>query len=52
MRKYQIDYWIEKNDESVDCEKIVEAENVLSALQNFLEEHRIIKRVISIKEIN
>ena len=35
MRKYLICYWAERNDCATDLEKIVEADNMMEALEKF-----------------
>jgi hypothetical protein len=51
MRKYLIYYWAEKNDDAVDCEKIIEASNIQEALNKFLNMTIVYKRITQIKEI-
>ena len=35
MRRYLICYWTERNDECTDLEEIVEADNIMEALEKF-----------------
>ena len=35
MRKYLICYWAERNDVATDLEQIVEADNIMQALEKF-----------------
>lgn len=35
MRRYLICYWTERNDVSTDLEEIVEADNIMDALEKF-----------------
>lgn len=51
MRKYLIYYWAEKNDDAVDCEKIIEASNIDEALIKFKDVTIVYKRITQIKEI-
>lgn len=51
MRKYLFHYWIEKNDESVDCEKFIEADDIESALVSFKENTRVYRRITKIEEV-
>lgn len=51
MRKYLITYYIEKNDDCVDVEKVIEANTITEALEKFKELRKIYKRIIQIKEI-
>ena len=50
MKKYLISYWIERNDEAVDLEKIVEADSILEALNNFVSTERF-RKISSISEV-
>ena len=50
MRKYLICYWTERNDVATDLEDIVEADNIMEALENFAVS-KVFKRVSSISEI-
>jgi hypothetical protein len=36
MRKYLICYWTERNDVAMDLEEIVEADNIMQALEKFI----------------
>ena len=51
MRNYLFYYWAEKNDDAVDCERIIPAENIEVALSKFKEEVKVYKRITQIKEI-
>lgn len=51
MRPYLISYYAERNDECVDLECIVEADDILGAINIFLDNVRPIKRITSIREI-
>ena len=51
MRKYLIFYYTEQNDDCVDLEKIVEADDILSAINVFNNEIKIIKRITTITEL-
>ena len=35
MRRYLVCYWTERNDVSTDLEEIVEADNIMDALEKF-----------------
>jgi hypothetical protein len=50
MKKYLISYWIEKNDEAVDLEKIIEADSILEAINNFVSTERF-RKISSISEV-
>jgi len=49
-RKFLVSYWIEKNDESVDCETEIFADNFDEAYAKFREKYRLAK-IESIKWI-
>ena len=51
MRNYLFYYWAEKNDDSVDCEKIIPAEDIEMALVKFKEQIKVYKRITLIKEL-
>jgi hypothetical protein len=51
MRKYLIFYYAERNDECVDLEHIVEANNMISAINVFNNEIRLVKRITTITEL-
>ena len=51
MRKYRFTFYAEKNDDCVDLEKDIEANNIIDALLIFQQEQRLYKRIIEIKEI-
>jgi hypothetical protein len=42
-KKFLACYWIEKNDEAVDCETIIEAYNFDEAYTKFREQYRLAK---------
>ena len=50
MRKYLISYWIEQNDEAVDLDVIVEADNIKEALDSFISTERF-RKISSISEV-
>ena len=50
MKKFKIYYWKHKNDECVDCEKIVEAYSFDVALKRFRADNPFVK-IREIKEI-
>jgi hypothetical protein len=51
MRRYLIFYYTERNDECFDLEHIVEAENILSAINVFNNEKKLFKRITTITEL-
>ena len=51
MRNYLICYWAEINDCATDLEEIVEANNVMEAVNTFGRGKRILKRITSVSEI-
>jgi hypothetical protein len=51
MRRYLIFYYAERNDECFDLEHIVEAENILSAINVFNNEKELFKRITTITEL-
>jgi hypothetical protein len=51
MKKYLICYWAERNDEATDLEEIVEATNIMEAVNTFRRGRRILKRITSVSEI-
>jgi hypothetical protein len=51
MKKYLICYWAEINDCATDLEEIVEANNVMEAVNTFGRGKRILKRITSVSEI-
>ena len=51
MRTYLIHYWIEKNDESVDCQKSIIAEDIESAIIDFKQQTKVFKHITKIEEI-
>jgi len=50
MKKFKIYYWKHKNDECIDCERIVEAHNFDIAYQEFRKNNPFVK-IREIKEI-
>ena len=50
MRKYLICYWTEQNDVCTDLEDIVEANNIMEALEIFATS-KVFKSITSISEI-
>ena len=50
MNKYIIYYWKHKNDDCIDCEKIVEAEDIEVALLQFKIKNPFVK-IREIKEL-
>ena len=42
-RKFLVSYWIEKNDESVDCETEIFADNFDEAYAKFRDKYRLAK---------
>jgi hypothetical protein len=51
MRRYLICYLAEQNDECVDLETIIEADDIFYALGSFCTTHKLYKRITNIKEI-
>ena len=51
MRRYLVFYYAERNDECVDLEKIVEANDILAAINVFNNEVRAVKRITTITEL-
>jgi len=51
MRKYLIFYYAERNDECMDLEHIVEANDMVSAINVFNNEIKLVKRVTTITEL-
>lgn len=51
MRRYRIEYYAERNDECVDLEHIVEANDMVEAIDTFNHYVRIVKRITNISEI-
>jgi hypothetical protein len=51
MRKYIVYYYTEKNDECVDLEIEIEANNIEIALCEFRSTIKVYKRVYQIKEL-
>lgn len=52
MRKYIIKYLAERNDECVDLEIEIEAEDIYIALGSFCATQKLYKRITSIYENN
>lgn len=50
MRKYIVYYYKEINDECVDCEKEIQANNIEMVLHLFNKEIRVYKRIWKIEE--
>lgn len=51
MRRYRIEYYAERNDECVDLEHIVEANDMVAAINVFNNEIKLIKRITTITEL-
>lgn len=51
MRRYLIFYYAERNDECTDLEHIVEANDMISAINVFNNEIKMIKRITTITEL-
>lgn len=51
MRRYLIFYYAERNDECVDLEHIVEANDMIDAINTFNNEVRLVKRITTITEL-
>jgi hypothetical protein len=50
MRKYLICYWAERNDCATDLEELVDANNIMEALEKFIA-FSVFKRITSISEV-
>lgn len=50
MKRYLICYWTERNDVSTDLEEIVEADNIMEALEKFTSS-RVFKSIDSVSLI-
>jgi hypothetical protein len=50
MRRYLICYWAERNDVATDLEELVDADNIMEALEKFTSSS-VFKRVTSVSEI-
>tara|TARA_R110000868_G_C10353239_1_gene716526 strand:- start:194 stop:388 length:195 start_codon:yes stop_codon:yes gene_type:complete len=50
MRKYLICYWTERNDVATDLEELVEADNIMEALEKFTA-NNVFKSIDSVSEI-
>lgn len=51
MKKYEIKYWTEHNDEPTDWEIIVEAEDAIEAMKIFLDKNIRYRKISYIKEL-
>lgn len=51
MRTFRFTFYAERNDECVDLEKVIEADNIMNALLIFQQGRTLYKRIIEIKEI-
>jgi hypothetical protein len=51
MRKYLIFYYVERNDECYDFEHIVEANDMVDAINVFNKEISLYKRITTITEL-
>jgi hypothetical protein len=51
MKKFKIYYWIERNDDCIDCEKIIEAYTFDVALKRFRADNPFVK-IREICELN
>jgi hypothetical protein len=51
MRRYLIFYYAEKRDECLDLEHIVEADNIIAAINVFNNEKKLFKRITTITEL-
>jgi cob(I)alamin adenosyltransferase len=51
MRKYQIEYWFENNDDSDYALITIEADNIEQAIINFKNKVRLYRKITVIKEI-
>jgi hypothetical protein len=51
MRKYLIFYYAERNDECMDLEHIVEANDMVEAINVFNNEIKLVKRITTITEL-
>ena len=52
MRKYLVTYWAESFDECTDFERVIQAATFQDALNIFLQENIVFKRIDSIKELS
>ena len=50
MRKYLIRYWVERNDVATDLEDVVDAENIMEALEKFTA-NNVFRKISSVSEI-
>jgi hypothetical protein len=50
MRRYLVCYWVERNDVATDLEDIVEADNIMEALEKFTSS-AVFKRINSVSEL-
>lgn len=51
MNKYVITFWTERNDVSTDLEKVVEAENEVQALIDFVNSGEVFRKIQSVKPL-
>lgn len=51
MRLYLIEYYAERNDECVDLERIVEANDMMDAINVFHDKVKRVKRITAIREL-
>lgn len=51
MRRYRVEYYAERNDECVDLERIVEANDMIDAINVFHDKVKLVKRITAITEI-
>jgi hypothetical protein len=50
MRRYLICYWTERNDVATDLEDLVDADNIMEALEKFTGT-KVFKRITSVSEV-
>jgi hypothetical protein len=51
MKRYLIFYYAERNDECMDLEHIVEANDMVEAINVFNNEIKLVKRITTITEL-
>ncbi len=51
MRRYLIFYYVEKKDDCVDSEIIIEADDIEEAIKFFKSRIRVVKRITTITEL-
>lgn len=51
MKRYLVFYYVEQNDDCVDLERIVEANDILAAINVFNDETKSYKRITTITEL-